>query len=38
MRHFYSCGPVEDEDVLARLSGTHQISGVRVVVTAIGWV
>jgi len=30
--------PVEDEAVLARLSGTHEIEGVRVLVRAIGWV
>ncbi|WP_052506992.1 AAA-like domain-containing protein [Desulfonatronovibrio magnus] len=30
--------PVEDEAVLAKLSGTHEIEGVRVMVKAIGWV
>ena len=29
--------PVEEESVLARLSGEHEMDGVRVVVTAIGW-
>jgi len=29
--------PVEDESVLAKLSGTHDVDGVRVVVSAIGW-
>ncbi len=29
--------PVDDENVLARLSGEHDVDGVHVVVTAIGW-
>jgi len=29
--------PVDDETVLAKLSGEHQISGVTVTVVAIGW-
>jgi len=29
--------PVEDESVLAKLSGDHDVGGVRVVMTAIGW-
>ncbi len=29
--------PVEEESVLARLSGEHEMDGVRVVVTAIRW-
>jgi hypothetical protein len=29
--------PVEEESVLARLSGEHEVDGVRVVVSAIGW-
>ena len=30
--------PVEDEGVLGKLSGTHEIEGVRVTVRAIGWI
>ncbi len=29
--------PVDDESILAKLSGEHDVDGVRVVVTAIGW-
>ena len=30
--------PLEDEDILTRLSGTHDQDGVRLHVAAIGWV
>jgi hypothetical protein len=29
--------PVDDETVLAKLSGEHQSNGVTVTVVAIGW-
>jgi hypothetical protein len=29
--------PVEEESILAKLSGEHEVDGVRVVVSAIGW-
>jgi hypothetical protein len=29
--------PVEEESILAKLSGEHDVDGVRVVVSAIGW-
>jgi hypothetical protein len=28
---------VEEENVLAKLSGEHDVDGMRVVVSAIGW-
>jgi len=30
--------PVEDENILNELSGTHAIEDVRVAVVAVGWV
>jgi len=30
--------PLEDEDILARLSGTHDLDGITLHVVAIGWV